>query len=157
VAVRGLALAALILAAPAAAADLTGPAQAKDGDGLFVQGKEIRLAGIDAPEWSQACARPGQRKWMAGREATAVLSSLLAAAPIACVDTGARSYRRIVAVCYRNGEDIGLVMVRLGWAFDAPEYSHGRYAAAQAQARQAGRGIWQGSCELPWEWRKANR
>ena len=52
---------------------------------------------------------------------------------------------------------MGLVMVRMGWAFDVSEYSHGRYAAAEAEARQAGRGMWQGECEWPWEWRKANR
>lgn len=146
-----------VLAATPALADLSGQGQVVDGDGLHVEGREIRLAGIDAPERDQACTRPGQDKWMAGREASAVMASLLAAAPVACHDTGERSYKRIVAVCYRDGEDIGLTMVRLGWAFDNPKYSHGRYAAAEAQARQAGRGVWQGACEKPWIWRKANR
>lgn len=150
------ALAAVVLIA-AAPPPLEGTGQAKDGDGLILQGHEIRLAGIDAPEWNQACERAGTAKWMAGREATAALASLLAAAPVTCHDTGERSYRRIVAVCYRNGEDLGLVMVRLGWAFDAPKYSHGRYAAAESEARAAGRGIWQGHCEKPWDWRRANR
>lgn len=148
----------LLAAAPAPAGDdLAGPGQVVDGDGLYVEGREIRLQGIDAPEWKQACKRPGQRKWMAGQEASAVMSSLLAAAPVACQDTGARSYKRIVAVCYRDGEDLGLTMVRLGWAFDAPKFSHGRYAAAEQAAREAGRGMWQGECEKPWIWRKANR
>ena len=47
-------------------------------------------------------------------------------------------------------------MVRLGWAFDAPKYSHGRYAAAEQAAHEAGRGMWQGECEKPWVWRKRN-
>lgn len=155
---RGLlvltALAAALAAGAAPALALEGYGQAVDGDGLYVEGREIRLHGIDAPEWDQVCMQPGDDKWMAGREATAALRSLLASGPVTCHDTGARSYKRIVAVCYLRGADLAAIMVRLGWAFDAPRYSRGRYAAAEAVARETGRGIWAGHCDKPWEWRR---
>ena len=145
-----------ILLFPTVGLAQTGPAQVIDGDGLVVGGRELRLDGIDAPEWKQTCRRDGS-DWYAGREATAALRSLVAGRTVSCHDTGARSYRRIVAVCYLRGEDVGALMVRLGWAFDAPKYSAGRYAAAEAEARLAGRGLWQGECQPPWNWRRDNR
>lgn len=47
-------------------------------------------------------------------------------------------------------------MVRLGWAFDSPKFSKGRYAATESEAREVGRGMWQDECEKPWLWRKRN-
>ena len=53
---RALALAAaLLLATPALAQDITGPARVIDGDTLDVAGQRIRLYGIDAPEKNQTC------------------------------------------------------------------------------------------------------
>lgn len=39
---------------------------------------------------------------------------------------------------------------------DWPRYSDGRYAGQQAKAKDAGRGIWQGTFDEPWEWRAAH-
>ena len=115
----------------ALAADLVGPAQAKDGDSLILAGREIRLGGIDAPEWKQECAANGVR-WRCGRAAAAVLASLTAGKTVACADTGERSYQRIVALCFVDGEDLGGRLVALGWAVDVPRFSGGRYAAREA-------------------------
>jgi hypothetical protein len=50
-----IALVALAIAAPALAAEITGPARVIDGDTLDLAGTRIRLWGIDAPETRQTC------------------------------------------------------------------------------------------------------
>ena len=45
-------------------------------------------------------------------------------------------------------------MVRMGWAFDFTRYSEGFYGPAQTEAIADRRGLWQGECEMPWEWRR---
>ncbi len=48
---------------------------------------------------------------------------------------------RTVASCSVGGADLGEWLVRSGLALDWPQYSKGRYAAAQRDAEHAGRGI----------------
>jgi len=148
----------LIFLMPAAfAADsISGRAQVIDGDSLYVAARELRLAGIDAPEWKQVCTRDG-KDWMAGQDARRAVASLVAGREIICEDTGERSYRRVVARCWLDGKELNATIVRLGWAFDNPKYSDGRYAPAEAEAREHGRGIHAGSCAKPWDWRRENR
>jgi len=58
-------------------------------------------------------------------------------------------------MCYRNDkQDIGLFMVKNGYALDWPSYSKGFYAEVQMSAKQDKRGIWQGAFIEPWKWRK---
>ena len=55
---RALAVAAALLAAQAAWADIVGPATVIDGDSLVIDGQELRLHGADAFEQDQARGRP---------------------------------------------------------------------------------------------------
>lgn len=150
------------LAFPAAADNITGPAQAKDGDSLYVQGREIRLYGVDAPEWGQACTLGG-KKWMAGREAAAWLKSMVDGKVLSCDRALTDRYRRAVSVCYVDGRDLGAESVRAGWSraycADPPacERYSGRYLDDESAAKTAKHGIWKGECESPWEWRERKR
>src|SRR5262249_19636035 len=63
-------------------------------------------------------------------------------------------YRRMIATCTVGGRDMAEAMVRAGWALDVARYSGGRYAAAEAEARAAKRGIWEGSFAAPASWRR---
>jgi endonuclease YncB( thermonuclease family) len=47
----------LISLSAAAAQTFSGYARSIDGDSLYVGETEVRLFGIDAPEWSQTCTR----------------------------------------------------------------------------------------------------
>ena len=143
----------LVLAAAPALADFSGPAQVLDGDTIFVQARELRLAGIDVPEWNQVCTRNG-KPWHAGRDAAKAISTMIGESRLECLDLGERSYKRAVVRCYMDGRDLAEAIVGMGWAFDYPQYSQGRYAEAEAQARESKRGIWQGSCDKPWDWRR---
>lgn len=155
-------LLAALLAFPAAAENITGPAQVRDGASIFVQGREIRLFGIDAPEWNQSCTLDG-RKWMAGREATAWLKSLIEGKTVSCNRILTDRYRRAVAMCFLETKDIGGAMVGHGWARayceDPPECKRftWHYGKDEFEAKKAVTGIWKGTCDAPWDWRKSGR
>jgi endonuclease YncB( thermonuclease family) len=111
---------------------MSGAARPVDGDTLALGSTRIRLWGVDAPEADTPL----------GREASRLMAQVLAQGPVRCEDTGGRSYDRIVARCQdASGQDLAHRLVAAGLAVDWPKFSAGRYAAAQAQAQQAGLGL----------------
>ncbi len=139
-----------------AAQTITGTVRVLDGDSVFVRGKEIRLAGIDAPEWAQACRLGADNKWMAGQKAAARLRALAQGKTASCrVETRDR-YGRFVSTCSVGGRNINKAMVATGWALAYRKYSK-RYINAENRARERKIGIWAGLCQKPWAWRRANR
>ena len=120
-----------------------------DGDTLVVDGRTVRLWGIDAPELSQTCGgEPVEPVWDCGRRSRLLLQALVGSAPIVC-EARARHRGRIVAVCAVRGRDLAAAMVSAGMALDDATYSHGRYSREQATARREGRGLWRGPFETP--------
>ena len=132
--------------------DIAGRASVIDGDTLEIRGQRIRLWGVDAPEGQQRCLKEGNL-WRAHADSANALDGYLADRPVTCTQKDIDRYKRIVATCIVDGEDIGGWMVRMGWAFDYMHFSKGYYAVAQAEATTHRRGLWQGECEMPWEWR----
>ncbi len=125
-----------------------------DGDTIVMDGRHLRLAGIDAPELRQQCRNAEGRWYACGLIAKDALETLIhPPADLECRDIGERSYNRIVAICTVDGIDVGATMVWLGHAIDLVHFSHGRYAAQQEAARTAHRGIWSGSFVDPYEFR----
>lgn len=57
-----------------------------------------------------------------------------------------------MASCAINGRDLATGIVRAGLAWAYVEYSQD-YVALEAEARAAGRGVWQAEAEPPWEYR----
>lgn len=125
----------------------SGTAQAIDGDSLRMNGQEMRLKGIDAPELAQTCERQG-RQVACGREAAAALRRQLARGPATCVGSQRDRYGRMLAHCRVLGVDIAAVLVREGYAV-----SYGDYLAEETEARNDNRGLWSGKFEPPREWR----
>lgn len=163
---RRLAIVLLVLCLPAGAEPGPGPsdqvetirgkARAKDGDSLRVGRREVRLWGIDAPEFDQTCEREG-RPWDCGGAARAALASRVDGRVVVCAPRDRDAYRRIVAVCRVEGRSINEWVVREGWAVDYRRYSGGAYAGAERQARKAARGIWSGRFVRPERFRQRQR
>lgn len=126
---------------------ITGIARIIDGDSIVVAGVEIRLYGIDAPEYRQYCFRRG-RPWACGVEATRTLRALIANRPVACRAREQDRYGRTVAVCSVGGADLGAAMVAGGHAV-----AYGAYDGEERAAHEAGRGIWSSSFDRPAAWR----
>ncbi|HEY0438878.1 MAG TPA: thermonuclease family protein [Xanthobacteraceae bacterium] len=128
-------------------ASISGTARIVDGDSLYVDGTEIRLFGIDAPELHQTCQRGG-RLWNCGADAAAALRAASAGKDIVCKPRERDRYGRTVAVCQAGGLDLGAAMIKGGYAV-----SYGGYEADEREARDARRGIWSSSFDNPAAWR----
>jgi len=144
----------LFTGSSAVAGPLIGIASVVDGDTIEIHGQRIRLNGIDAPESRQLCVDAGGKKYRCGQKAALALADFLDAhRPTSCVEVDRDRYRRAVAVCTADGQDIAEWMVRQGHALDWPRYSDGAYVSAEHEARTAERGMWAGTFARPWEWR----
>jgi endonuclease YncB( thermonuclease family) len=130
--------------------DLTGVAQAIDGDSLRLGTEELRLKGIDAPELSQLCTISG-KETPCGREARAALRKLLSSGLVTCLGDGLDRYGRLLATCRVRGIDINAAMVRDGQAI-----AYGDYNKEESEAKAAYRGLWAGTFERPQDWRRRN-
>ena len=77
---------------------LTAIAHIVDGDSIRIDGKNIRLVGIDAPELKQQCLLNGNN-WSCGDAAKDALVDKVGENRVACVSEGRDKYRRHLAKC----------------------------------------------------------
>ena len=134
------------------AIEVSGPARVIDGDTLVIGSQVIRINGIDAPEDGQNCARHDGDKWSCGVSATAALRQF-SANRVQCKGDEFDAYRRLIATCFADDQDVGKAMVLDGMALAYRQYST-RYVADEELAQQAKRGLWSGTFVAPWQWRK---
>ncbi|MCD2184562.1 thermonuclease family protein [Rhizobium sp. TRM96647] len=125
-----------------------GAARAADGDTLTLDGRRIRLSGMDAPELTQVCRRE-EAEWYCGASARSHLAEMLRRGDIACSLIGTDKYNRTLARCRIGEEDVGERMVRDGLAV-----SYGDYEEAESLARQERKGLWSSVFDRPQDWRR---
>ncbi len=125
-----------------------------DGDSLLVRRSdksevELRLQGIDAPEWKQ----------MGGRQAMAAMTKLVAGKRVTVKLVERDQHGRGVAwVTLSNKTLVNREMVRLGWAWWYKQYAPDRkdLEKAEAGALKARRGLWALKERTPpWLYRRA--
>jgi len=126
-----------------------------DGDTIDIHGQRFRLFGIDAPESKQLCSDAAGKPYRCGQVAANALSDLIGRQTVTCEKKDIDRYKRIVAVCSVNGQDVGSYLVAKGLAVAYVHYSRA-YVPAETAARFGGLGLWAGSFEMPWDWRKAH-
>jgi endonuclease YncB( thermonuclease family) len=131
-----------------------------DGDTIKVlsagnQLTRIRLAFIDAPEKAQAF----------GQRAKQAMSSLVFGKTVELKTHAIDRYGRTVSQIFVDGQDEGLQLIKLGFAWVYPQYIReapsdvqGAYWAAQWAARGNKLGLWQDAKpQEPWLFRHAKR
>jgi len=129
----------------------TGSVYVIDGDTVILNKVHIRLLGIDAPEMEQTCRIEGS-DYACGRDARNALKNRIGKAAIRCEKEGFDKYGRDLGRCYLGDTDLNQWMVEQGWAV-----SYGDYRSAEASARREKRGIWAGSFEMPFQWRREHQ
>ncbi len=139
---------------PASAAELTGRVQVLDGDTLSINGTEIELWGLDAPELEQQCFTEG-KPWFCGQSAKHHIEVFTQGKTVFCkakpnTDGAQNQYK-----CAVGSLDIGAEMIEVGLALPYPPVSDTYYIRSYKEARGLGRGIHAGTFIVPWEWRKA--
>jgi endonuclease YncB( thermonuclease family) len=132
-----------------------------DGDS-FRRGKdEIRLNGIDAPEYRQTCRDETGHGWDCGKEAARALRSLVTGHIVACTGLAVDRYGRLVSRCKTGDLVLNAEMVRLGWAVAYLRHStldpRDNYVRDEQEARRERRGIWRGTFDRPEDWRQMHR
>jgi hypothetical protein len=121
----------------------------------MVGDREVRLFGIDAPEWDQRCQRDGG-SWACGHVAAEELSRLVNGKSVSCLAVDTDQYGRTVSQCLAGGVDVNRTMVALGYAIAYRHYSMA-YVSAEETAKVNRRGMWAGTFELPSMYRHDER
>ena len=114
-----------------------------DGDSLFLGNKEIRLEGIDAPEYHQTCYNQEEKAYPCGELSYKALQKLVNNRVVRCRKIVKDKYKREISECWVGDININEWMVRNGWAVAYTRYTKA-YEGAEAEAKAKQRGIWQG-------------
>tara|TARA_B100000902_G_C26788757_1_gene658730 strand:+ start:317 stop:538 length:222 start_codon:yes stop_codon:yes gene_type:complete len=72
-----------------------------------------------------------------------------------CKSSGKDRYNRFIAVCYKDKTNINRWMVSNGYAVAYRKYSK-KFVSQENLAKKENLGLWGGTFEMPWEWRKKN-
>jgi micrococcal nuclease len=109
--------------------------------------KRIRMEGIDAPERGMAFYKIAKE----------YLGKLCFGQTVKIKQTNTDKYGRMVAKTYlSNGSELGLLMIKAGYAWHFKKYSTDiQLANAEMEARNKKTGLWVDSLPIaPWYWRK---
>ena len=136
----------------------SGKAYAIDGDSLKVAGNEVRLFGIDAPEYNQKCLNADNIEYSCGSLAKKYASDLVKNKEVNCYYHIKDFYNRYLAKCYIDGVEINKELLKNGMAIIySYQESDGEAKALEKQARDAKIGIWQGAFENPKDYRRHHK
>jgi endonuclease YncB( thermonuclease family) len=133
----------------------SGVYRAIDGDSFEIGRTEIRLHGIDAPEYRQTC-KDSQATMPCGRLARDALSKLIRGGKVVCTLIDRDRYGRQVSLCKQGPRDIAEEMVRQGWALAYRKHSRA-YVSAEREAKEGKRGMWAWAFEKPEDYRARQR
>lgn len=132
---------------------LQGPARAVSGDVVSVNGRQIRLHGLDAPDPGQTCVNARRQTYDCGQAAQQMLAYLVRGRTFQCTLFSRLTGGQEVGVCQANGHDLGAAMVARGWAYSDRALSN-RYEGMEARAQTRRMGVWAGRHQRPWVYRQ---
>tara|TARA_A100001388_G_scaffold78953_1_gene56571 strand:- start:827 stop:1354 length:528 start_codon:yes stop_codon:yes gene_type:complete len=140
---------------------ISGIAKVIDGDTLRIDKKKIRLFGIDAPEKKQQCRRSSLsisfltfgKDYPCGQISADRLRKKINDKLVVCKYSSKDRYKRFIAECFLNKTNINAWMVQTGHAVAYKKYSK-KFVAQEIFAKKEKLGLWSGTFEMPWNWRK---
>ena len=132
-----------------------GEAKVIDGDTIHIGKNKIRLHGIDAPEKNQKCVF-NNKDWECGKNSTLALREMIENSPVICRINDVDRYKRYIAVCFSDKKSLNKMMVKNGWAIAYRYYSKD-YIDEEFIAKRKKLGIWRGTFEEPYIYRKNNK
>ena len=140
---------------------ISGIAKVIDGDTLRIDKKKIRLFGIDAPEKKQQCRRSSLsisfltfgKDYPCGQISADRLRKKINDKLVVCKYSSKDRYKRFIAECFLNKTNINAWMVQTGHAVAYKKYSK-KFIAQEIFAKKEKLGLWSGTFEMPWNWRK---
>ena len=74
---------------------------------------------------------------------------------IICKSNNKDRYNRFIAECYKDKKNINRWMVLNGYAVAYRKYSK-KFVFQENLAKKEKLGLWAGTFEMPWDWRKNN-
>ena len=137
--------------------NFSGKAFALDGDSIKVGKKEVRLFGLDAPEYKQKCLDQNNQEYGCGIISHDFLTKLINGKKVECVYAEKDKYDRFLGKCFIGEVSINEEIVKNGMAviYNFTESSD-KMDNLEKQAKATKIGIWRGSFELPKDYRKHN-
>lgn len=151
-----VALALALISSPATADTFAGQASVIDGDTLEIHGERIRILDIDAPESRQLCQDQFGTDYRCGQQTALALSDWIAARTVTCETNKLDRYKRHLARCSVAGVDIATWLAENGLAVPYRECKCDVIRDAADRAKSQPIGIWSGTFQMPWEWRKVH-
>ncbi len=128
-----------------------------DGDSLKVGNKEVRLFGLDAPEYRQTCFDKKNQQYACGQISYKFLTALAEKKEVHCLYSGKDKYDRFLGKCFVGEVSINEELVKNGMAviYNFSE-SDEKMDALEQEAKKQKLGIWQGAFQLPKDYRKSH-
>jgi endonuclease YncB( thermonuclease family) len=137
--------------------EFSGKTSVIDGDSIRVDGKEVRLLGIDAPEYRQTCFDKEDDEYACGKISSKFLRKLANKKTAKCLYSGKDVYNRYLAHCFIGDISINNEILKNGMAviYDFTRASE-KEIELEKFAKNNKLGIWQGAFQIPKEYRRAN-
>ncbi|NUB04613.1 thermonuclease family protein [Azospirillum sp. Vi22] len=111
------------------------------GDRIEVEGRDIHLWGVRAPEADAMCHGNGQGEPCA-KVSRRLLEALIGKDEVICIVKDGRPDKPVSAQCSVDGADLGHLMITSGWATDDRAESAGFYELLEQAARTERVGMW---------------
>lgn len=111
------------------------------GDRIEVEGRDIHLWGVRAPEADAMCHGNGQGDSCA-KVSRRLLQALIGNDDVICIVKDGSPDKPVSAQCSVNGADLGHLMITSGWATDDRAESAGFYELQEQAARTERVGMW---------------
>lgn len=108
-----------------------------DGDQITLDGLQVKLIGIDAPDEDPMRQRAADHL----KRLSAQYGGIRCSAELLLREAGEQR-PPLTCVFIANNADVAATMVSHGFAVDQPTHSHGRYAQLMADAATHRRGLW---------------